>query len=196
MALVLVAVVILAIAFNVSRGRTPLGREQPDPTPSLTIGPSPSDSSIADLVAVEGVVADDFDPQGDPPSENPDDVSNAVDGDPDTSWSTSTYQQQFGPAGLKTGVGLLLDLGDTLEVQAVQVDLAGTGTEFSLFLTDERPTGVEGLTAAEVEELPEGTVGLIGDLSGRYLVVWLTALSGTDDGRFRGEVVDIEVLAR
>lgn len=194
-ALVLVAVVVLAIAFNVSRGRTPLGREtseDPTPTPSLS---SPS-ASIADLVTVEGVVADDFDPQGDPPSENPDDAANAVDADPDTSWSTSTYQQQLGPGGLKSGVGLLLDLGGTKEVEAVQVDLAGTGTEFSLYLTDAKPTDVEGLAAADLEELPDGTVGLSGDGAGRYLVVWLTALSGTADGRFRSEVVDIEVLAR
>ena len=196
-ALVLLAVVILAIAFNVSRGRTPLGRETTDgPTPSTSVGPSPSAPSIADLVPVKGVVADDFDPQGNPPEENPADAKNAVDGDPDTSWSTSTYQQQLGPAGLKTGVGLLLDLGASKEVEAVQVQLAGTGTEFSLFLTDDRPTEVGGLTAADLEELPDGTVGLTGDESGRYLVVWLTALSDTDDGRFRGEVIDIEVLAR
>lgn len=197
-ALVLVIVVTLAIAYNISRGRTPLGGETDDGTPSASIDPSPSDSAIADLVPVPDVVADDFDPQGtdDPPSENPDDVPNAVDGDSDTSWSTSTYQQQFGPAGLKTGVGLVLDLGETRDVQAVQVDLAGTGTEFSIFLTDARPETVDGLTAAELEELPEGTVGLSGATSGRYLVLWLTSLAGTDDGRFRGEVVDVEVLAR
>ena len=34
-----------------------------------------------------------------------------------------------------------------------------------------------------------------GDRSGRYLVLWLTALPPTDDGRFRGEVVDLQVLA-
>ncbi len=195
-ALVLVAVVVLAIAFNVSRGRTPLGKEQDEPTPTPSTITSPSDSAIADLVPLDDVVADDFDPQGDPPEENPDDAGNAVDGDPGTSWSTSTYQQQFGPAGLKSGVGLLLDLGGTKEVAAVQVDLAGAGTEYDLFLTDQKPADVEGLTPADVEELPDGTVGLTGTASGRYLVVWLTALSGTDDGRFRGEVTDVEVLAR
>ena len=46
-------------------------------------------------MAVEGVIADDFDPQGDPPEENPDDAANAVDGDPGTSWSTSTYSSSW-----------------------------------------------------------------------------------------------------
>jgi hypothetical protein len=194
-ALVLLVVVVLAVAFNISRGRTPLGREaaDPTPTPSLTGSPSPTAS---DLVPLEGVAAADFDPQGDPPEENPDDAGNVVDGDPGTSWSTSTYQQQLGPQGLKTGVGLLLDLGDTREVAAVTVALGDPTTEFALFLADRRPTDVEGLTALEVDELPGGTLGLPDGSSGRYLVVWLTALSGTDDGRFQGEVVDVEVLGR
>ena len=68
--------------------------------------------------------------------------------------------------------------------------LVGEGTAFEVFLTDERPTGVTELTAAGQEELPDGVVGLTGARSGRYLVLWLTALPPTDDGRFRGEVTD------
>ncbi|GAB3244120.1 hypothetical protein [Nocardioides dilutus] len=195
-ALVLLAVVALAIAFNLSRGRTPLGG-QPDekPTDSSTISSPPSASTGGDLVPVEDVVADDFDPEGDPPEENPDDAANTVDGDPSTSWSTSTYEQQLGPGGLKSGVGLLLDLGSAREVAALELDLAGEGTELEVFLTDEVPASVDGLTAAGQEELPEGLVGLTGARSGRYLVLWLTALPTTKDGRFRGEVVDLQVLA-
>ena len=54
----------------------------------------------------------DFDPQGDPPEEYPDLAPLAVDGDPRRSWRTQTYFDQFGPGGLKTGVGLYIDLGD------------------------------------------------------------------------------------
>ena len=195
-ALVLLAVIALAIAFNLSRGRTPLGGQQDDgPSSTPSIGSPPTASAGGDLVAVEDVVADDFDPQGDPPEENPDDVANAVDGDPDTSWSTSTYQQQLGPGGLKTGVGLLMDLGSTREVAALELDLAGDGTTFAVYLTDDLPTSVAGLTEAGQQDLPDGVVGLSGATSGRYVVLWLTALPPTDDGRFRGEVVDLQVLA-
>ena len=194
-ALVLLAVIALAIAFNLSRGRTPLGGQQEaDPSSSATLDAPPSASTGAELVAVEDVVADDFDPEGDPPEENPGDAANAVDGDPGTSWSTSTYQQQLGPAGLKAGVGLLLDLGTSREVGALQLDLGGEGTGFAVFLTDELPAGVDGLTAAGQEEAEDG-VALSGATTGRYLVLWLTALPATDDGRFRGEVVDLRVLA-
>jgi hypothetical protein len=195
LAMVLLAVVVLAIAFNLSRGRTPLGGQQTDdPTSTASLSSPPSATTGGDLVALEDVSADDFDPEGDPPEENPDDAANAVDGDPDTSWSTSTYQQQLGPAGLKSGVGLLLDLGTTQEVDALEVDLAGEGTAFDVFLTDEVPTGVDDLTAAGQEELPDGLLGLSGARTGRYVVVWLTALPATDDGRFRGEIVDLQVL--
>ncbi len=194
--LALLAVIALAIAYNLSRGRTPLGGQQPDdPTPTPTIAVTPSTSTGVELVAVEGVEADDFDPQGDPPEENPDDAANAVDGDPETSWSTSTYQQQLGPGGLKTGVGLRLDLGAVRTVSALELDLAGSGTRFSVYLTEQRPTNVDGLAEAGQENLPDGVVGLTGATTGRYLVLWLTALPPTDDGRFRGGVVDLQVLA-
>ena len=97
----------------------------------------PSASAGAELRPVEDLVAQDFDPEGDPPEENPDDAPNAVDGDPGTSWSTSTYQQQLGPGGLKSGVGLLVDLGSSREVGVLELDLAGEGTTFAAYLTDE-----------------------------------------------------------
>jgi hypothetical protein len=188
-------VVVLAIAFNLSRGRTPLGGElHDDPTDTASLE-SPPPTSGGAMAPVPDVVAEDFDPQGDPPEENPDDAPNAVDDDPDTSWATSTYQQQLGPRGLKTGVGLLLDLGESREVQAIEVALAGRGTAFEVYLSDRRPAGVEDLAAAGQDELPDGVIGLTGDRTGRYLVLWLTALPATDDGRFRGEVVDLRVLA-
>ena len=46
-------------------------------------------------------------------------MPNVLDGDPATSWTTSTYEQNFGPAGLKTGVGLVIDLGATKAVRQV-----------------------------------------------------------------------------
>ena len=73
----------------------------------------------------------DFDPFGDPPEENADQAPLAVDGKPDTAWTTSTYQQNFGPTGLKDGVGLLLDLGKPQEVGSVDVTLVGSPTPCS-----------------------------------------------------------------
>jgi hypothetical protein len=141
------------------------------------------------------LTADDFDPQGAPPrEENPDSVPNVLDGDPATSWSTSTYEQNFGPAGLKTGVGLVVDLGATRAVRRVLVTTVGGQTSLAAYVTSEPPTGVSGLT-------PVGTASGDGELSidldepvsGQYVTVWLTLLPQLSDG-FRGTITEVQVL--
>ena len=137
--------------------------------------------------------ADDYDPQGDPPEEYPEDVANAIDGDRATFWKTSTYDQNFGPGGIKDGVGLLLDLGKDREVGEVGVDFGGTPTAFSLYLSDEPPSGVPtGDPAAEdTADQDSVTVSMPEDSSGRYLLVWLTSLP--EQGGFTGEIREITV---
>ena len=118
--LLLLAVV---VAYNLGRGRTPLGavpdEDDPTATPSGQAPISPAANPIT------GVTATDFDPQGTPPEENPDLAPLAVDGDKATAWRTLTYKQNFGPGGLKSGVGLVLDLGAVRTVTAVDLTVAG-----------------------------------------------------------------------
>jgi hypothetical protein len=189
-ALVLLLIVTASIAINLGRGRTPLGAVPPGPSGT----PSPTTTEpVNALVALTGVEAVDFDPEGNPPVENPDDAVNVTDGDPTTSWQTSGYFQQLGPGGLKTGVGLLLDLGETQVVRALELDLVGEGTAYEIYVSDVEPTSLAGLTPAAVAPLAGGRAGLSGETTGRYLVLWLTGLPELDDGRFRGEVVDVVV---
>ena len=113
-------------------------------------------------------------------------MPNVVDGDTTTSWSTSTYKQNFGPGGLKTGVGLVVDLGATKGVRQVAVTVDGGETSLAAYVTSTAPTGVAGLT-------PIGTASGSGELtisvdeavSGQFVTVWLTILPQVDDG-FRG----------
>jgi hypothetical protein len=191
LALVLLAVV---VAFNVGRGRTPLGAE-PDDEPSQTTGPTTSQTTEAGPTTYSDVTADDFDPQADPPEENPDEAPLVVDGDPATAWHTSTYSQQLGPGGLKTGVGLVLDLGATGGVSEVDLTLGGAPTSVSVYVTDTAPRGVRGLSPAATATAtgPELSVTLDEPVAGRYVVVWLTSLPQVDGG-FRGEVAEVSVL--
>lgn len=148
-------------------------------------------------VPLTGVVAQDFDPQGSAPfDENPDLVPLALDGDPATAWRTSTYNQNLGPAGLKTGVGLLLDLGSSKVVRSVRLTLDGGPTAVQVFRTDTAPTTLDGL-----EPLAEGTskpddstlsLKLPDDIADQYVVVWLTSLPAVDGG-FRGQVAEVVV---
>ncbi|QBR92909.1 protein kinase family protein [Nocardioides euryhalodurans] len=185
--LLLVAVV---IAYNLGRGKTPLGAEPEPDSPS----PTQATEEQQPLQDLEIAGARDLDPQGDPAEENSDSAPLAVDGDPATTWPTSTYDQQFGPGGLKTGVGLVVDLGYTQEVAEIDLTTVGAPTGVTYYVTDEDPAGV-----GELEPVGSGTVGgdrlrttLEEPASGQYLVVWLTSLPAVSDG-FRGEVAEVAV---
>jgi hypothetical protein len=187
----LVLVVAIAIAFNLGRGKTPLGAEpeSDDTTPSA----SPAQTTEPSPTPFTGLTATDLDPLGDN-EENPEDVGAAVDGDPGTSWTTLTYKQQFGPTGLKRGVGLVIDLGQSRAVRRIDLALVGQPTTFSLYLTDSRPTDVEALTAV-AEATADGAtsrVELDDAPAGRYLTIWLTAIPAADGG-FKGGIVDVVV---
>jgi serine/threonine protein kinase len=190
----LLLLVALVVAFNLGRGKTVLGGDPGDsePSPSASSTPSPSAAATTPL---GGLVADDLDPQGTPPEENGADVGLALDGDPETSWSTSGYDQQLGPGGLKTGVGLTLDLDGQHSVSAVRLTLAGSPTGVALYLADEPPADVAGLTPVRTTtvEGQRATVELPEPTTGRFLVVWLTELP-QDGSRFRGRIAEVEVL--
>jgi len=177
----------IIFAFNLGRGRSPLGSEEsaPDPTPS-------SPSATGAPAAITGVTATDLDPQGDPPEENGELAPLAVDGDPTTAWHTLTYEQDLGPTGLKTGVGLSLDLGSPEQVTDVELTLVGSPSDVAVYVTDEEPTNVEELTpvAEETVEETQERITLDEPATGRFLVVWFTSLPSVEGG-FRGEVSEI-----
>ena len=184
-------VVAVAVAFNLGRGRTPLG-SVPDDEASPTAGTSATASATPEPLT--GLSVTDLDPQADPPEENPELTPLTVDGDPATSWRTSTYRQDLGPAGLKTGVGLVVDLGDPAEVRGVELDLVGEGSQVQLFVTDEAPSGVADLEpVADVSAGTQESIELDEAVAGRYVTVWFTSLPDVGDG-FRAEVSEIRVL--
>jgi serine/threonine protein kinase len=176
---------LLAVTFAFNLGRDKNGTDLPD-----TAGASdtPSGSEV-----IAPVKAEDFDPQGDPPEEYPELVKFVLDGDPSTTWHTSTYDQQFGPGGLKDGVGILLDLGESQAVGSVDVGLVGAPTGLELFVTETKPSDVTGLTAAAATTASGqgATLTPTEAVSGRYVLVWLTSLP--HPGGFRGRISDIVV---
>ena len=182
--LLLIAIV---FAFNLGRGRSPLGAD-PDPAPdSSETTPSGTASPIT------GLTATDLDPQGDPPEEHPELAPLAVDGDPSTAWRTETYLQDLGPAGLKTGVGLLLDLGSSQEVSDVDLTLVGEPSDVNIYLSDQAPSGIAGLTpVATVAAAEQERVTLDEPATGRFLVLWFTSLPAAEGG-YRGEVAEVVV---
>ncbi|MGA8845522.1 MAG: protein kinase family protein [Nocardioides sp.] len=179
----LVVAVIVAISLRQGPADPPDGNGNPDSTDSIASAPLDSVSATA------------FDPLGTDGEENGDEAPNAVDGDLSTSWGTQSYNDQLGPPpGLKTGVGLLLDLDGEQEVTSVRVRLIGSPTELSLYLTDEPPTSVSDLSPV-ASSRAEGTataLRLDQPVTASYAVVWLTALPA-EGSLFRGRVAEVVV---
>ena len=161
-----------------------------DDEPTSTASPT-----VTEPTPFTGLTATDFDPQGaEPREENPDSVPNVLDGDATTTWSTSTYKQNFGPGGLKTGVGVIVDLGATKGVRRIVVTTQGGRTALAAYVTSTAPTGVADLTPVGTAA-GEGalTIDLDEAVSGRYVTVWLTLLPSVSDG-FRGTIAEVQVL--
>jgi hypothetical protein len=185
-ALILVAAAVLVVR-DLSRD-TGGGSGEPSPTPSASATPA-AVKPITDLTAT------DLDPQGRPPSEYPDRTKYAVDGKASTSWNTETYKAQLGtkPPALKSGVGLVIDLGGTYAVDTVDLTLGGSPTGLTLYVTDDEPSAVTDLKPAAKATIDgtSDTVDLDGAV-GRYVVVWLTSLPQVPGG-YRGEVAEVAV---
>ena len=55
------------------------------------------------------------------------------------------------------------------------------------------PTSLDGFTKVASGIRGEGALTPSGNLTTRYLVVWLTTLPQTPDGKFRGRISEINV---
>jgi hypothetical protein len=192
-AVCLVLLLAIVVAYNLGRGRSPLGAV-PSSDESTT---TPRATASASATPVAGLTADDLDPQGSPPfEEHPELAPLAVDGKPGTAWQTMTYDQQLGPGGLKTGVGLVVDLGAAHDVSEVDLTFLGQPTSYALYVTDQEPTAIQGLTAA-TRGTADGTTSravLDSPATGRFVTVWLTSLPVAADGGYRGGVAEVRVL--
>ena len=163
-------------------GSTP--RATGTPTPS---GPAaqPGQAGADKIVAITAI-----DPFGDQ-SENPGRAGRAIDGDPGTFWRSDTYRSApFG--GLKSGLGMVIDLGHTSPVPAVTVQIHGSGGHLQLRAgTDATSQGDTVLAEATTVDGPVTLTPPAGTTA-RYLVLWCDRLPDVD-GNFRLEISEITV---
>ena len=138
------------------------------------------------------VGTDDFDPPPGDGQEGASSVGGAVDGNPETGWTTETYATpDFGRA--KGGVGLSLDLGTAWLVRAVTVDTDLAGWSAEVYVADDPGATLDSwgppraslsdLGTSARFELEEGSAG-------RFVLLWLTLLP--DGGRLSVREVRVE----
>ncbi len=149
---------------------------------------APARSAVVDL-SREAVV-DDYDPEGDG-AESDGEVPNAYDGDAATAWNTVGYRTaSFG--GLKSGVGLLVDLKAPTSLARVEVDASAAGATFELRAADALGDDASALPVVATGGGRQPRLVPKAGTRARYWLVWVTALPqegrsfrvGVDEMRF------------
>jgi hypothetical protein len=133
------------------------------PRPTTTVPRRP--------VRIKLVAVGPYDPPPGDGTENDSQVPNAVDGDPATFWSTEHYTNGF----FKPGVGIVLDAGKRQPIARVLVTTDETGSRAEIQVADS-PTGPYRVVSADQPLSKSTTFALKRGASGRYVLVWLTAL--------------------
>jgi eukaryotic-like serine/threonine-protein kinase len=200
--LIMGAFVVGGLVFALDRIQNPSEDVAAQPTPVVTetVAPSPeepsepepseepSEETGPELISPVGVQA--LDPQGDG-EENDQDAPRAIDGDPASAWSTQRYNSQpFG--GLKTGLGLVFDLGSPRDVVSVRVTAPGAGGTYEI-RTAGGP-GFDGSTVVATGQTGDQPADVAPEapVNTQYLIVWFTALPD-NGGEWRGVVSEVQV---
>ncbi|HKR69414.1 MAG TPA: hypothetical protein VJT16_11290 [Streptosporangiaceae bacterium] len=169
-----------------------LGRHHHAHKPGRRRSPSPSPSATPHALRPASVLA--LGPDGTSSGDNPTTASAAIDASLTTQWRTQWYASAaFG--NLKTGTGLLLDMGRPVRITSVRILMdTATGADLTLY------TGAEPVLADErVQATATGVGGrvrlaLARPRRARYLVVWFTQLPPDSAGTYREGVYNIKVL--
>jgi eukaryotic-like serine/threonine-protein kinase len=148
----------------------------PKPSPAVEIPP----------VSVRPLALTAIDPFGDG-SELSANAGLAADGELSTAWKSEDYFD--GELG-KPGIGLLLDLGQSVEVDGVRLSTPYPGFTFGVTAGDD-PNALVDQVGDTVTSTASTRVGLQG--TGRFVLVWITSVVPVDDGT-RAEVAEVRVV--
>lgn len=134
-------------------------------------------------VQLRASAAHDYDPLGDNHAEHSNEVGLAIDRQPDTAWTTETYQgNQLG----KAGVGLYLDVSPGASARTLRIDTATPGFSVQIYASSTEPV----LTwpnkswhlvggAASVKKRDDIRLTAAGGKY-RYYLMWITSLGPND----------------
>lgn len=159
-----------------------------------------SSSSTGDTphpVTISGVRV--FDPPPGDGVENNAQAGLAIDNSTASAWPTSTYRGNPKLGGLKSGVGLVVDLGRPVDVHTVTVRLQGRPTSLQIRAAPPEATAPPMSSASDyvlvASRADAGTTAAFSlnkPVRTRFLLVWLTSLPPVHGG-YRGAIADITV---
>ena len=146
---------------------------------------------------IELVSAEDFDPEGDE-AEHPEVVESAIDGNPDTPWTTETYTTGPGlDASGKSGVGLIVTAAEPVAAREMTISsdhrrLVGRDLRRGRRAARRpRRAGAQPIgTVSDADE--EETVTLDATAESEFFLIWITDLADSEDG-FVVEIGEVEL---
>lgn len=166
-----------------------------DAPPEAAPAPGPDGDDVEEPPAgpLEISAVTEFDPEGS--GQSPESAPLVIDEDPESYWQTKNY---YGPAfgNLKSGLGLILDLGEPRTIRSLTVEALGdTSVEFRAAPGDATTAPSDPNDFITLDSQTGGSVTLQGDepVETRFVLVWLTELPQGDDGNYRGRITDISV---
>lgn len=131
----------------------------------------------------------------------PQNLAHLVDGKPDTQWNTQWYyQSNWG--GYRTGMGILLDLGEARQVAKIQMDMPHAGNTVAVYAADENIGSNPDVETLDVIAEPiandEQALNLTASpdvAETQHVLIWCTEPAPIDDGKFQWIINDITVYA-
>jgi putative peptidoglycan lipid II flippase len=123
------------------------------------------------------------------------DVGKLLDGNPRTGWSTDSYFQQF-PI-YKKGLGVMLSFQAPIAASSVTVVSPSPGTVLEIRTATSPNVRLEQTTLIGSATLGAGStrIPLRAGPPTRYLLVWITTLSGTKD-HHQSQLTELDVQQR
>jgi hypothetical protein len=158
------------------------------PAPATT---APASTPPPQVLTVASVAA--FGPAGTTDGENPQNVAQAVAGDPATPWYTDWYAS---PDFLDTppGTGLLLDMGRMVTVTSVRVGLGGEpGASLQLRAGSEPTLAWLPVVAGASDTGGTVQLQLSAPVHARYVLIWFTGLPPTPAGTYQASIYQVVI---
>lgn len=193
-AVALAGIVAGAVAFRPPKSdlEAILGPDTVHPTTSASTSTATTTSAPSgggEAMPIVGATG--YDPEGDGAEYN-DLAPRVYDEDPATYWQSEGYQgPKFG--GLKSGVGLIVDLGQDVTPSSVELTVPNASS-LELYLGSEPDRAGANRIGTVVNEKGKVTVPVTDGATGRYVIVWFTDTPLVSDGRYRAMLSEISVI--
>ncbi|MPY93529.1 MAG: protein kinase [Acidimicrobiia bacterium] len=157
-----------------------------------TTSTSPTTTVPAAPVEINNVAS--FDPAGPGDGENDGQLSNLVDGEPTTTWSTDRYDDAEPFPLFKPGVGVVLEIDEAADLRELRVQAPASGWGAEVYVADAAADALEGWGDEPAATFTADRAAVTVDLGGRHgaaVLVWINSLAGED----RASIGEVELFA-